>query len=294
MARRKKLNRKSRQKLQRGFAIIALLALLAAIILVAVLDRRVTQQFEGRRWTLPARVYAQPLELYAGQNLSSARFAQELERLGYIPQTPVDRPGTFRRKGDSVDVYVREFRFSDATQPAQKLRDRLRRRSDLGAVRRRRRRRARFPPRPVADRQHLPDPRRGPDHRVAGRGAAVAAGGAQGRRRPQVRHAPRREPARDPARGVREPARGPGGTGRQHAHAAAGEELFPRQPAHAAAQGRGSHHGVHSRIAIREGGHHERLHQRDLPGPGRPPRGARLRSREPVLFRQAAPRAEPA
>jgi penicillin-binding protein 1B len=120
MARRKRKPR-SRQKLQRGFAIIALLALLAAIILVAVLDRRVTQQFEGRRWTLPARVYAQPLELYAGQNLSSARFAQELERLGYIPQTPVDRPGTFRRKGDSVDVYVREFRFSDETQPAQKL-----------------------------------------------------------------------------------------------------------------------------------------------------------------------------
>jgi len=120
MARRKRKPR-SRQKLQRGFAIIALLALLAAIILVAVLDRRVTQQFEGRRWTLPARVYAQPLELYAGQSLSAARFAQELVRLGYIPQTPVDRPGTFRRKGDSVDVYVREFRFSDETQPAQKL-----------------------------------------------------------------------------------------------------------------------------------------------------------------------------
>ena len=120
MARRKR-NSRSRQQLQRGFAILALLALLALIILVAVLDRRVTQQFEGRRWTLPARVYAQPLELYAGQDLSSARFAQELERLGYIPQTPVDRPGTFRRKGDSVDVYVREFRFSDETQPAQKL-----------------------------------------------------------------------------------------------------------------------------------------------------------------------------
>ncbi|MEY2920684.1 MAG: hypothetical protein RL261_1989, partial [Pseudomonadota bacterium] len=121
MAKRRKLNPKARQKLQRGFAIIALLGLLAAIVLVAVLDRRVTRQFEGRRWTLPARVYAQPLELYAGQNLSSARFAQELARLGYIAQTPVDRPGTFRRKGDSVDVYVRAFRFSDEEQPAQKL-----------------------------------------------------------------------------------------------------------------------------------------------------------------------------
>ena len=121
MARRKRTPQ-SRQKLQRGFVIIALLALVAAIVFVAILDHRVTQQFEGRRWTLPARVYAQPLELYVGQDLSSARFARELTRLGYIAQTPVDRPGTFRRKGDTLDVYVREFRFSDEQQAAQKLR----------------------------------------------------------------------------------------------------------------------------------------------------------------------------
>jgi penicillin-binding protein 1B len=121
----RKLSKRSRTKIQRGVAIIALLALLAAIVVVAVLDRRVTQQFEGRRWTLPARVYAQPLELYVGQSLSSARFAQELARLGYIPTMPVDRPGTFRRKGESVEVYVREFRFSDQQQAAQRLRIRF-------------------------------------------------------------------------------------------------------------------------------------------------------------------------
>ena len=58
----------------------------------------------------------------SGQTLSSARFAQELARLGYIPTTPVDRPGTFKRKGDRVDVYVRAFRFSDEVQPARQLR----------------------------------------------------------------------------------------------------------------------------------------------------------------------------
>ncbi len=113
---------RTRRLLQRGIAIGALAGLAVAILVVAVLDRRVTQQFEGRRWTLPARVYAQPVELYVGQQLSSARFAQELARLGYIPQTPVVRPGTFRRKGDTVDVYVRAFAFPDAKQPAQRLR----------------------------------------------------------------------------------------------------------------------------------------------------------------------------
>jgi penicillin-binding protein 1B len=118
----RKISAGARKKLQRGFAVLALLGLLVAIVVVAVLDRRVTAQFEGRRWTLPARVYAQPLELYVGQTLSSARFAQELARLGYIPQVPVDRPGTFKRKGDRVDVYVRAFRFSDELQAAQRLR----------------------------------------------------------------------------------------------------------------------------------------------------------------------------
>ncbi|HET7203947.1 MAG TPA: penicillin-binding protein 1B [Steroidobacteraceae bacterium] len=107
--------------MQRGIALLAVLGLLVVIVVVAILDRRVTQQFEGRRWTLPARVYAQPLELYAGQQLSSARFAQELARLGYIPQSRVDRPGAFRRKGDAVDVYVRAFAFPDEKQPAQRL-----------------------------------------------------------------------------------------------------------------------------------------------------------------------------
>ncbi len=120
MARRKPPTR-VRKRVQRGIALIAMLGLIVAIVVVAILDRRVTQQFEGRRWTLPARVYAQPLELYAGQPLSSARLAGELARLGYIPRSPIDRPGTFRRKGDTVDVHVRAFAFADARQPAQRL-----------------------------------------------------------------------------------------------------------------------------------------------------------------------------
>lgn len=119
---RKKLPAKLRRQLQHGFAVLALLLLIVAIGVVAVLDRRVTAQFEGRRWTLPARVYAQPIELYVGQSLSAQRFAGELERLGYEVRPGADRPGTYRRSGDRVDVHVREFRFSDDLQPARALR----------------------------------------------------------------------------------------------------------------------------------------------------------------------------
>ena len=119
---RKKLSAGMRKRLQRGFAVLALLLLVAAIAVVAVLDRRVTAQFEGRRWTLPARVYAQPIDLYAGQQLSAKRFCDELERLGYLAAANPDRPGTYRRLGNQVNVFVREFRFADGPQPARSLR----------------------------------------------------------------------------------------------------------------------------------------------------------------------------
>jgi penicillin-binding protein 1B len=118
---RKKRSAGMRKRLQRGFVVLALLLLVVAIVVVAVLGRQVTQQFEGRRWTLPARVYAQPIDLYAGQQLSARRFADELERLGYLAVANPDRPGTYRRRGEQVNVYVREFRFADGPQQARAL-----------------------------------------------------------------------------------------------------------------------------------------------------------------------------
>jgi penicillin-binding protein 1B len=119
---RSKRSRATRRRWQRGFAVLLLLLLIAGTVIVAVLGHRITSQFEGRRWTLPARVYAQPLDLYVGQSLSAERFTEELRRLGYLASEAADRPGTYRRKGGRVDVQVREFRFSDELQPAQSLR----------------------------------------------------------------------------------------------------------------------------------------------------------------------------
>ena len=68
---RRKLSAKARRQLLRGLAILAAVVIVPLVIIVLVLDHRVTAQFEGRRWTLPARVYAQPVELYVGQTLSA-------------------------------------------------------------------------------------------------------------------------------------------------------------------------------------------------------------------------------
>jgi penicillin-binding protein 1B len=117
----RKLSKRNRRRVLRGLGVLALLVVAVGIVVVAVLDHRVTRQFEGRRWTLPARVYAQPIELYVGQTLSAARLTQELDRLGYLALAKPARPGSYRRRGDQVDAYLRAFRFSDEPQAAQLL-----------------------------------------------------------------------------------------------------------------------------------------------------------------------------
>jgi penicillin-binding protein 1B len=117
----RRLAAKTRRQIQRGVALLAVLLFLFAIVVIAVLDHRVTRQFEGRRWTLPARVYAQPIELYVGQSLSAKRAAEEIDRLGYLAGPRADRPGTYWRKGDRIGLYLRAFRFSDEMQAARVL-----------------------------------------------------------------------------------------------------------------------------------------------------------------------------
>ena len=98
---------------------------IAAIAGIAVyayyLDRSVTQQFQGRRWTLPAQVYAAPLELYVGAPLSMTDLCAELARLQYRATQKLDRPGTYRRQDDRIDIALRATRFTDEVRPAQVL-----------------------------------------------------------------------------------------------------------------------------------------------------------------------------
>ncbi|HEU4530260.1 MAG TPA: penicillin-binding protein 1B [Steroidobacteraceae bacterium] len=110
----------ARRVLRFGLATFALL-LLAFGAYVFYLDRIVTPQFEGRRWTLPAKVYAQPLELYAGMPLNADELAAELDRLHYVRVDDVQRPGTYRRRGSRIELAARKVRFADEAREAQLL-----------------------------------------------------------------------------------------------------------------------------------------------------------------------------
>ena len=95
--------------------------LLALALFTLYLDFTVRHQFEGKRWALPARVYARPLELYPGAQLSAEQLLAELNLLNYrVAGTPLE-PGSFRRSGNDVDLMTRAFTFSDGAQSALAL-----------------------------------------------------------------------------------------------------------------------------------------------------------------------------
>ena len=85
------------------------------------LDRTITKTFEGRRWSVPAQVFAQPLELHAGARLSRGELEAELRRLGYRADANLASPGTFKRRDATLEIHLRAFRFMERGRPAQRI-----------------------------------------------------------------------------------------------------------------------------------------------------------------------------
>lgn len=94
-----------------GFAIF--------MAVVVYLDAIVVQKFEGKKWAIPAKVYARPLELYEGRLLKPGELQNQLTRQGYQPVRTVSRPGTFSRSGNEFIIYSRGFHFPDGTESSR-------------------------------------------------------------------------------------------------------------------------------------------------------------------------------
>lgn len=92
------------------------------------LDIQVRKKFEGKKWALPARVYAQPMELYQGLSLTPALFEQELKALGYGLAGDIRQPGQAKKRvatiSSSVEyqVHSRGFVFWDKTENSRMFR----------------------------------------------------------------------------------------------------------------------------------------------------------------------------
>ncbi|HKU14496.1 MAG TPA: penicillin-binding protein 1B [Steroidobacteraceae bacterium] len=115
------LSRKAKRTILAGSILVAGALVIALLVWIVYLDRIITAQFEGRRWTLPAQVYAEPLELYAGQSFGADTLEQELKRLGYRRVDKAEQPGSYSRRGSRIELVNRRFQFWDALQEPQLL-----------------------------------------------------------------------------------------------------------------------------------------------------------------------------
>ncbi|HRD65311.1 MAG TPA: penicillin-binding protein 1B [Candidatus Competibacter sp.] len=128
-------------------------------IYMLYLDAVIRTEFDQKRWAMPAKVYARPLELFEGMSLGADAFEQELKLLRYRdvncpvepapppaengkrslrrkpkPPTPEacvpppnggeapTKPGSYARQGETFEVATRDFTFWDGTEPVRKVR----------------------------------------------------------------------------------------------------------------------------------------------------------------------------
>ena len=103
-----------------GLGLLVLLGLVVGAYSV-YLGKTVRVKFEGKRWAAPARIYARPLELYAGASASAAQLKAELQFLGYRNVAKVSGPAQWSQKGGRFTVHTRDFAFWDGSEPGRAL-----------------------------------------------------------------------------------------------------------------------------------------------------------------------------
>jgi penicillin-binding protein 1B len=123
---RKSVKKRKKSFKKRKFSPWLLLLLLPLLVVLCIpyvlsLNYKVTSQFEGKRWQLPAQVYSRPLDLFPGQKLTTRALESELTILNFRQVDEPQWPGEYsRNKGDFI-IAARAFRFPDEYQPARTL-----------------------------------------------------------------------------------------------------------------------------------------------------------------------------
>lgn len=99
---------------------LALFLTVAFICWLVFLDYQVRAKFDGKKWAIPARVYARPLEIYEGLLLKPEELERELRSVGYRHVKSVYEAGQFSSKtvsGNSVyTIITRDFTFPDKVE----------------------------------------------------------------------------------------------------------------------------------------------------------------------------------
>jgi len=97
------------------------LGLAAGYVTVSRLSDEIRQKFDGKRWSLPAIVYARPLELYPGLRFSLEMLEEELQLSGYRREPQEKGAGSYTRNGPTIRLVTRDFHYPSGPEPSRQL-----------------------------------------------------------------------------------------------------------------------------------------------------------------------------
>ncbi|GAB2196389.1 penicillin-binding protein 1B [Sessilibacter sp. MAH4] len=121
-SRSKKTKRSFKQKLFRFFLYCTFIFITVSLIGFAIIDYTVTQKFDGRKWALAARVYARPLEIYPGANLTIEMLKDELSGLSYRFVANPASPQQAAFGSSAAEIYLPARKVNEQRFEAQKIR----------------------------------------------------------------------------------------------------------------------------------------------------------------------------
>ena len=100
---------------------LLLLVVVALGVYVIHLDKVIRQKFDGKRWALPAVVYARPLELYPDLPFTPGMLEDELQLAGYRQDKTAKDPGGYDRIGSIMHLVTRDFAFPDGLEQSARI-----------------------------------------------------------------------------------------------------------------------------------------------------------------------------
>ena len=100
---------------------LVLLGCVAFGVYVTHLDKVIRQKFDGKRWALPAVVYARPLELYPDLPFSARMLEDELQLAGYRQDKAAKDPGGYDLTGNVMHLVTRDFAFPDGVEQSARI-----------------------------------------------------------------------------------------------------------------------------------------------------------------------------
>ena len=103
------------------FLIGSIIAGFMLISYLGYLDINVRQQFEGKRWAIPARVYANPVDLYSGYAQPIEKLEALLKMLHYRNNSSLTTEGSYFKQGTQLRIKTRSFAFWDQTQASMSM-----------------------------------------------------------------------------------------------------------------------------------------------------------------------------